>query len=94
MFKLYTISILILGLFVQSCASVGAVIEGGKELSTGVIDATVGTVGGVGQAVLEDASSIVSTASTAVGGVMETVVEEVDKQTDELQSKPESKEGK
>ena len=80
-------------LFVQSCASVGAVIDGGKALTTGVVDASVKTVGGVSQAVLQDASDITKTASDAVGGVVDTVVQEVDRQTDELQN-PKTDEGK
>lgn len=71
--------------FLQSCASVGAVIEGGKEFTTGVIDGSVNAVSTVSQAVLEDASSIANTAAEAASGVIETVENEVDKQTDELQ---------
>lgn len=88
-----TLSIIMFALFVQSCASVGAVIDGGKMLTTGVVDASVKTVGGVSQAVLQDASDITKTASDAVGGVVDTVVEEVDRQTDELQN-PKKEEGK
>jgi hypothetical protein len=71
--------------FFVSCASVGAVIEGGKEFTTGVIDGSVNAVSTVSQAVLEDASSIANTAAEAASGVIETVETEVDKQTDELQ---------
>lgn len=71
--------------FLPSCASVGAVIEGGKEFTTGVIDGSVNAVSTVSQAVLEDASSIANTAAEAASGVIETVENEVDKQTDELQ---------
>jgi len=92
MFKT-TLSIIMFTLFVQSCASVGAVIDGGKALTTGVVDASVKTVGGVSQAVLQDASDITKTASDAVGGVVDTVVQEVDRQTDELQN-PKTDEGK
>lgn len=72
-------------LFLPSCASVGAVIEGGKEFTTGVVDGSVNAVSTVSQAVLTDVSSITATAATAAGGVIDTVSTEIDKQTDELQ---------
>ena len=71
--------------FFVGCASVGAVIEGGKEFTTGVVDGSVNAVSTVSQAVLKDASSIATTAAEAASGVIETVESEVDKQTDELQ---------
>ena len=80
------------GILLPSCASVGAVIEGGKEFTTGVVDGSVNAVSTVSQAVLTDVSSITATAATAAGGVIETVSTEIDKQTDELQEeKPEGK---
>ena len=84
-----TLSILaILGIFLlPSCASVGAVIEGGKEFTTGVVDGSVKAVSTVTGAVLEDASSIVETTAEITTGVVETVANEVDEQTDELQDK-------
>lgn len=84
--KLFTI-IAVLGfvIFLPSCASVGAVIEGGKEVTTGIVDTSVKTAGNIGTAVLRDASNIVNTAADAAEGVVDTVVTEVDKQTDELQ---------
>ena len=33
--------------FVTSCATVGAVIDGGKDLSTSIIDSTVKTAGNI-----------------------------------------------
>lgn len=82
---------LLFGLFAfVGCATVGATIEGGKKLSTGIIDATVDTAAGLSTAVLDDASSVVATAANATKGVVETVRSEVDKQTDELQE-PEEK---
>jgi hypothetical protein len=78
-------------IFLPSCASVGAVIEGGKEFTTGVVDGSVNAVSTVSQAVLKDASSIATTAAEATSGVIETVATEVDKQTDELQDTPEKK---
>jgi|TARA_B110000967_G_C18577813_1_gene408123 hypothetical protein len=79
-------------LFLPSCASVGAVIEGGKAFTTGVIDGSVNAVSTVSVAVLSDASSIVSTAATVASNTVTTVAEEVDKQTDELQDTPSKKE--
>lgn len=74
--------------FFVGCASVGAVIEGGKEFTTGVIDGSVSAVSTVSQAVLEDASSIVETTTEVTTGVISTVAKEVDEQTDELQDTP------
>jgi len=76
--------------FFVGCATVGATIEGGKKLTTGVIDATVDTAAGLSSAVLEDTTSMVGTVADATQGVVETVRSEVDKQTDELQE-PEGK---
>lgn len=67
------------------CASVGAVIEGGKTMATNTVDTVVGTAGNVSAAALRDVSDVVSTAADVAEGVVGTVVEEVDKQTDELQ---------
>ena len=47
--------------FFVGCASVGAVIEGGKEFTTGVVDGSVKAVSTISGAVLEDASNIVET---------------------------------
>ena len=82
------LSILTALFFFVGCASVGAVIEGGKDLSTGIIDSSVNAVGGVTVAALEDVSDITSTAASVAGGVVETVGNEIDKQTDELQDTP------
>ena len=82
---------LLFGLFFAvSCSTVGAALEGGKQLSTGIIDATVDTAAGISTAVLDDASAVVATTANATKGVVETVRSEVDKQTDELQE-PEEK---
>ena len=79
----------ILGIFLlPSCASVGAVIEGGKEFTTGVIDGSVKAVSTVSGAVLEDVSNVVETTAEVTQGVVETVGEEIDEQTDELQDAP------
>ena len=64
--RLFTILAgLSLVVFLPSCASVGAVIEGGKEFTTGVVDGSVNAVSTVSQAVLKDASSIATTAAEA-----------------------------
>lgn len=74
--------------FFVGCASVGAVIEGGKEFTTGVIDGSVNAVSTISGAVLEDASNIVETTTEVTVGVIDTVAKEVDEQTDELQDTP------
>ena len=74
--------------FFVGCASVGAVIEGGKEFTTGVIDGSVNAVSTISGAVLEDASNIVETTTEVTAGVIDTVAKEVDEQTDELQDTP------
>lgn len=79
-------------LFIASCASVGAVIEGGKDLTTSVIDSTVKTAGNMTNAVLDDVSSVVDTVGDSVGDVVNTVVEEVDSQTNELQNEEDNQE--
>ena len=80
--KLY---LMFIGVFLTSCASVGAVIEGGKDLGSSIIDGTVSTVGNVTAAALNDVSNVVGTVADATGDVVCVVVENVDKQTDELQ---------
>jgi hypothetical protein len=74
--------------FFVGCASVGAVIEGGKEFTTGVVDGSVKAVSTISGAVLEDASNIVETTAEVTQGVVDTVAKEVDEQTDELQDTP------
>jgi len=82
--------VLTLGILVTSCATVGAVIDGGKDLATSTVDSVVTTAGNVGASALRDVSDVVSTAADAAEGVVETVVTEVDEQTDALQEeKPE-----
>ena len=85
--KLY---LLFIGIFLTSCASVGAVIEGGKDLGSSIVDSTVSTVGNVASAALNDVSNVVGTVAAATGEVVADVVENVDKQTDKLQE-PEEK---
>ena len=72
---------------ITTMCPVGAVIEGGKDLATGVIDSSVKGVATVSTAVLEDVSDITATAAKVSSGVIDTVSEEIDNQTDELQDK-------
>lgn len=84
----------VLPIFITSCASVGAVIDGGKDLTMSVVDSTVKTAGNMTNAVLDDVSSVVDTVGDSVGNVIDTVVEEIDEQTDELQNPQEDKQEK
>ena len=83
--KLYSL-LGVLGLVLLTRVPVGAVIEGGKDSTTGVIDSSVKGVATVSTAVLEDVSDITATAAKVPSGVIETVVKN-DNQTDELQDK-------
>jgi hypothetical protein len=75
-----------------SCASVGAVIEGGKEFTTGVVDGAVKGTRTVVTAVADDVVSVGTLATDTVVGVVDTVADEVDRQTNELQEEqPEKK---
>ena len=83
-------------IFAQGCATVGTVIDGGKELATNTVDVVVGTASDVAISVAEDVSDISTTALEVGAGVVQTVSDEIDKQTDELQEdskeeKPEEK---
>ena len=71
--------------FITSCASIGAVIDGGKDLTTSVIDSTVKTAGNITNAALEDVAAVVETVAESTEGIVDNVVEEIDDQTDELQ---------
>lgn len=75
--------------FFVSCASVGAVIDGGQEFATGVIDGTVKGTATIAGAVASDVVSVGEFAVNTTTGIIDTVATEVDKQTDELQDKPE-----
>ena len=48
-------------LFITSCASIGAVIDGGQDLATNIVDSTMKTAGNITTAALEDVSSVVDT---------------------------------
>ena len=75
--------------FVTSCATVGAVIDGGKDLSTSIIDSTVKTAGNITTSALEDVSCVIETVTESTEDVVENVVDEVDQQTNELESSDE-----
>jgi len=81
--------LILIGLFATSCATVGSVIEGGKDIAMTTVDTTVKTVGSVSSAALKDVSGVVNTVAETYEGVITTVVENIDEQTDELQDKPE-----
>ena len=80
------IVIIIGALFLASCATVGAVIDGGKDLTTSVIDSTVKTAGNITTSALEDVASVVDTVADSTEGIVDNVVEQVDEQTNELQN--------
>ena len=84
--------LVLLGLFATSCATVGSVIEGGKDIAMTTVDKTVKTAGNISSAALQDVSGLVNTVAETYEGVIETVVENIDEQTDELQDKPEKSE--
>ena len=83
--------LVLIGLLATSCATVNSVIEGGKNIAMTTVDTTVKTVGNISSAALQDVSGLVDTVAETYEGVIETVVENIDKQTDELQDKPEEK---
>ena len=87
--------------FAASCASVGSVIEGGKEFTTGVVDGAVKGTSTVVSAVSEDVvstgefvvDSAIDTGKAVVNtgtGLINKVAQKVDEETDKLQS-PEGK---
>ena len=87
--KMKNVYLVLIGLFATSCATVNSVIEGGKNIAMTTVDTTVKTVGNISSAALQDVSGLVDTVAETYEGVIETVVENIDKQTDELQDKPE-----
>jgi len=76
-------------MLLPSCASVGAVIEGGKEFTTGVVDGAVQGTQTLVNAVADDVVSVGTLAANTATGVVDTVANEVDRQTDELQEEKE-----
>ena len=83
------IIILIGAVFITSCATVGAVIDGGKDLTTSVIDSTVKTAGNITNSALEDVAAVVVTVAESTENIVDNVVDEVDAQTNELQEEEE-----
>ena len=79
------ILILMSSVFITSCASIGAIIDGGKDLTPSVIDSTVKTAGNITNAALEDVAAVVETVADSTEGIVDNVVEEIDEQTNELQ---------
>ena len=77
----------ILGFLLSSCASIGAVIDSGKEVATGLLDMTVGTASKVVSAVAEDVADTTAYVADTAAGTLEDVAEKVDEETDELQPK-------
>ena len=89
--KMVVYTLLFSAILLPSCATVGAVIEGGKEFSTGVVDGAVQGTRTVATAVANDVVSVGTLAADTAIGVVDTVANEVDRQTDELQEEPEKK---
>jgi len=79
------ITFILIGLFATSCATVGSVIEGGKEIAMTTVDTTVKTAGSISGAALKDVSGVVNAVAETYDGVITTVVENIDEQTNELQ---------
>ena len=77
----------ILGFLLSSCASIGAVIDSGKEVATGLLNMTVVTASKVVSAVAEDVADTTAFVADTTAGTLEDVAEKVDEETDELQSK-------
>jgi hypothetical protein len=89
--KMVVYTLLFSAILLPSCATVGSVIEGGKEFSTGVIDGAVQGTRTIATAVKDDVVSVGTMTAETVIGVIDTVADEVDRQTDELQEEPEKK---
>ena len=67
----------ILGFLLSSCASIGAVIDSGKEVATGLLDMTVGTASKVVSAVAEDVADTTAFVADTTAGTLEDVAEKV-----------------
>lgn len=87
--------------FAASCASVGSVIEGGKEFTTGVVDGAVkGTstivtavsddVVNTGEFVVESAVDVGKSVVSTGTGIVQKAAQRIDEETDKLQD-PEGK---
>ena len=73
---------------IVGCASVGGAWNAGTEIVTGTVDSVVGGVATMAVAITDDARNIADVTIDTAQGVVKTVAENVDKQTDELQNKP------
>ena len=73
---------------VVGCASVGGAWNAGTEIVTGTVDSVVGGAATMAVAIKDDARNIADVTIDTAQGVVKTVAENVDKQTDELQNKP------
>lgn len=82
--------------FAASCASVGSVIEGGKEFTTGVVDGAVkGTstivtavsddVVNTGEFVVESAVDVGKSVVSTGTGIVQKAAQRIDEETDKLQ---------
>jgi len=82
--------------FAASCASVGSVIEGGKEFTTGVVDGAVkGTstvvsavsddVVSTGEFVVESAVDVGKSVVNTGTGIVQKAAQRIDEETDKLQ---------
>lgn len=82
--------------FAASCASVGSVIEGGKEFTTGVVDGAVkGTstivtavsddVVNTGEFVVESAVDVGKSVVNTGTGIVQKAAQRIDEETDKLQ---------
>ena len=65
---------LLIPVFLTSCATVGAVIDGGKDLTTSVIDSTVKTAGNITNSALEDVAAVVDTVAESTENIVDNVV--------------------
>ena len=73
---------------VVGCASVGGAWNAGTEIVTGTVDSVVGGAATMAVAITDDARNIADVTIDTAQGVVKTVAENVDKQSDELQNKP------
>jgi len=82
--------------FAASCASIGSVIEGGKEFTTGVVDGAVkGTstvvsavsddVVNTGEFVVESAVDVGKSVVNTGTGIVQKAAQRIDEETDKLQ---------
>ena len=73
---------------VVGCASVGGAWNAGTEIVTGTVDSVVGGAATMAVAITDDARNIADVTIDTAQGVVKTAAENVDKQSDELQNKP------